>query len=1054
LNDSMLDKVIAWFAGNHVAANLLMLLILVAGVLTIPQIRKETIPSVPLNRINISVAYPGASPTEAEKSVCSRIEEAIFDLDGIEELTSTASENNCTVQVEVQTDYNVSRLLDDIKSRVDGITSFPGEIEKPVIRELLFRNRAINVIVSGPTDEFTLKKLTERVRDDLLALPSITQVEMFNVKPYEISIELSDRALRSYGLSFAEVAEAIRGSSIDLAGGVVKTASGDVLLRTQNQAYRGEQFSEIPLRAQANGTVVTVGDVAHVVDGFKQSDREGLFNGQPASLLTVYRVGDQSILEISKEVQAYIAKTQPLLPEGIKLNTWQDNSKMFKSRLHLLLSNATMGLLLVFTLLVLFLRVRLALWVSAGIAVAFMGALLVLPQFDGSINMISMFAFVLVLGIVVDDAIIVGENIFSQHRRGVYGLAAAIHGAQDVAKPVIFAVLTSIAAFMPIFFLPGTSGKLWSVISVVVIATLVFSLLESLLILPAHLATINSTAASRFKLVNAFSRFQQTFVSGLENFILKGYRPFLALVLRWRYTTVSVFVGMFIIFIVTVTSGWLPMVFFPEVEGDMMVASVRFAQGTPVAATRTAVEKIQTAAQTLRQDLIKQTGSDEFRGIAASLGNQPMSRSGYSGSHVGEVAIGLAPAESRVTGNQAILNRWRGKIGQIPQAVELSFSSSLQHHGADIDLRLTGSNLDSLKTAAEALKTQLRNYTGVYDVNDSFESGKRELQIKLKPYAQTLGLDFNDLARQVRQAFYGEEVQRIQRGRDEVKVFVRFTEAERRSLHALEQMTIHLKNGADVPLSSVAVIDYGRSPAEIKRVNRKRIIRVTAYVDSTKASSGKIMADLKSGFLAGLPQHYRGVGWDVSGRQKNKKELIDSMIRGFILAMLGIYALMAIPFRSYLQPLIVVSAIPFGLIGAILGHLLLGLDISLLSLSGMIAVSGVVVNDNLVLVDYINRACAQGMPVAKAIREAGTARFRPIMLTSLTTFAGLTPLMLEKSVQAQFLIPMAVSLAFGVIFATTVSLLLIPSAYHILEDIKSLFQREPIPQPVSDSQLP
>ena len=472
----MLDKVIAWFAGNHVAANLLMLLILVAGALTIPEIRKETIPTVALNRINISVAYPGASPTEVEKSVCTRIEEAIFDLDGIRQLTSTAAENNCTVQVEVQTDFDIAQLLDDVKSRVDGITSLPGDIEKPVIRELLFRNRVINVVVSGPADPFTLKKLTERVRDDLLALPSITQVELVNVKPYEISIELSDQALRSYGLTFAEVADAIRRSSVDVAGGIVKTASGDVLLRTQNQAYHGEQFSKIPLRTQADGTFVTVGDVAHVVDGFQESDSEGRFNGQPAALLSVYRVGDQSILDISDEVKDYIAKTQPLLPEGIKLNIWQDNSRMFKSRLNLLLSNAVMGLTLVFTLLVLFLRVRLALWVSAGIAVAFMGALLVLPQFDGSINMISMFAFVLVLGIVVDDAIIVGENIFSLHRRGVYGLAAATHGAQDVAKPVIFAVLTTIVAFMPIFFLPGTSGKLWAVISVVVIATLTFSL--------------------------------------------------------------------------------------------------------------------------------------------------------------------------------------------------------------------------------------------------------------------------------------------------------------------------------------------------------------------------------------------------------------------------------------------------------------------------------------------------------------------------------------------------------------------------------------------------
>jgi multidrug efflux pump subunit AcrB len=697
-----------------------------------------------------------------------------------------------------------------------------------------------------------------------------------------------------------------------------------------------------------------------------------------------------------------------------------------------------LGLLLVFVLLVLFLRVRLALWVSAGIAVAFMGALLILPYFNGSINMISMFAFVLVLGIVVDDAIIVGENIFSNHRRGLFGLQAAVHGAQDVARPVIFAVLTSIVAFMPILFLPGTSGKLWAVISIVVIATLLFSLLESLLILPAHLSNIDSTVKSRFSLLNWFSRTQVKFVDAFEGFIIKAYRPFLGMVLRWRYATVATFVGMFMIFFAIVVGGWLPMVFFPKVEGDMMVGSIRFAQGTHIAKTREAVNHMQQAAQALRQELITETGSDEFRGIATSLGNQPMSRSGISGAHVGEVAIALAPAEVRKTTNEHILNRWREKIGQIPEAVELTYSSTLQHRGPDIDLELSGSDMAQLRNAADALKDHLRGYPGAYDVKDNFESGKREIQLKLKPYAETLGLDFNDLARQVRQAFYGDEVQRIQRGRDEVKVFVRYSEHERRSLHTLENMTIRLKNGAEVPLYSVAEIDYGRSPSQIKHLNRKRVIRVTAYVDSTKTTSGQVMNDLRSGFLDTMADNFRGVKWDVSGSQKDKEELIDAMIRGFILAILGIYALMAIPFRSYLQPIIVVSAIPFGLIGAVLGHVILQLDISLLSLSGMIAVSGVVVNDNLVLVDYINRARAQGMAVAQAIRQAGVARFRPIMLTSLTTFAGLTPLMLEKSVQAQFLIPMAVSLAFGVMFATTVSLLLIPSAYHILEDLKQL----------------
>ena len=1036
-----MNAAIKWFATNHVAANLLMLFIIIAGLLAIPQTRKETIPNVSLNIISVTIPYPGASPTEVEQAVCTRVEESVFDIEGIRKLSSSSAENQCTVTIEIETGFDSARILDDVKSRVDAITSFPADVEKPIIKEITIRNRVINLVISGPASEKTLKQVTERIRDELLELPDITQVETVNVRPYEISIDVSDDALLAYGLTFSEVADAVRRSSLDVAGGVVKTPTGDVLLRAQGQAYRGSQFKSIPLRANEDGTTITIGDVATVIDGFQQSDLEGKYNGEPATMLSVFRVGDQSVLQISDEVKAYIAKTQALLPDGMHINIWQDRSEMFKSRLDLLVRSAMTGLLYVFLILVLFLRLRLALWVSAGIAVAFMGALMVLPHFDGSINMISMFAFVLVLGIVVDDAIIVGENIFSQHRQGLFGLPAAIYGTQDVAKPVVFAVLTTIIAFMPILFLPGTSGKLWAVISVVVIATLVFSLLESLFILPAHLATINSTAESRFRLANYFSRKQQGFVTLVERFIQTIYKPFLDLVLRWRYATVSVFISMFIIFVVLVAGGWIPMVFFPKVEGDMIVGSLRYAQGTNIDVTRNTIQRMEQTANDLRKEFIKTYGTDEFRGIITTVGAQPMSRSGYTGGQVGEVAIELAPSETRSVDNQTIIKRWRDAIGDIPQAVEISFNSSLQHRGPDLDIELSGLNLVKIQDAASQLKVQLRGYPGVYDVRDSFESGKREISLHLKDDAQNLGLNFSALAQQVRQAFYGEEVQRIQRGRDEVKVFVRYPEQERRSLYTLENMTIRLPNGATIPLSSVANIEYDRSPSEIKRIDRKRIIRVTGYVDSTVTTTGKVMDDLKANYLPSIGRQFSGVKWGLSGSQQDRDELIGAMKRGFYLAIMGIYALLAISFRSYLQPLMVLSAIPFGLIGAILGHMILGLDISLLSLSGMIAVSGVVVNDNLVLVDYINRERDQGIPIAESIREAGGARFRPIFLTSITTFAGLTPLMMEKSVQAQFLIPMAVSLAFGVMFATTVSLLLIPAAYHILEDIKAAFAK-------------
>lgn len=1036
-----MNRLIAWFASNSVAANLLMIFIIVSGLMSLPQIRKETFPSVPLDSVTISIAYPGASPTEVEQSVCTRVEEAIFDIQGIEELDSSSSENLCSMNVDVQKGFKTEDLYNEIKTRIDAITSFPLEAEEPTITaNTTRRNTVLNVIISSSTDELTLKNIADGLRDDLLELPSVTQVEQFNVKPYEISIEVTDRSLRAYGLSFSEVADAVRRASLDLAGGVIKTTQGDVLLRTQGQLHEGDQFSAIPLRTTPEGMYLKVGDVANVIDGLEEADMEGKFDGKNAVLLTIFRVGEQSVLEVSEEVKDYIAKASSALPEGVSLNIWQDRSKMFKDRLQLLVRSAFMGLLLVFCLLVLFLRLRLAIWVSVGIAVSFMGALFLLPYLDGSINMISMFAFVLVLGIVVDDAIIVGERIFTHHRQGIFGLKASISGAQDVAKPVIFAVATTIIAFLPIFFLPGIEGKIWKIISIVVIATLSFSLIESMLILPSHLSHIDSTEKSGIRLFAFLAARQEAFVDRVEKFIFEVYRPLLALVLRWRYTTVATFISIFIIFIVLVKSGWIPMVFFPKVEGDMITGNVRFPQGTHVDITRQAVDRMQKAADSLRRELVKEDQADQFKGIASSLGSQPMSRTGHQGGHVGEVSIELAPAEDRLVPNDEIMRRWREKIGQIPEALELGFNSSITHRGSDIDIQLTGNDLDELNHAAKALQEQLSGYPGIYDIRNSFETGKRELRLKLKPYAETQGVTYSDLARQVRQAFYGEEVQRIQRNKDEVKVFVRFSKDERQSVYSLENMTVRLTNGMEAPLSSVAEISYDRSPSVIKRIDRKRIIRVTAYVDSSKTTANDVMADLKSGFLPELKQKYNDVEWKPSGNQKNKAELISSMVNGFYMAVMGIFAILAVSFRSYVQPIIVVSAIPFGLIGAILGHAILGLDISLLSLSGMIAVSGVVVNDNLVLVDFINRARSKGMDVAHAISEAGVARFRPILLTSLTTFAGLTPLMMEKSVQAQFLIPMAVSLAFGVMFATTVSLLLTPSAYHILEDVKDQFR--------------
>ncbi|VAW63798.1 Acriflavin resistance protein [hydrothermal vent metagenome] len=1033
-----MNKLIAWFAENQVAANLMMVLIVVAGLLSLQNTRKELIPNISLDRVSITVVYPGASPKEVEQALCVRVEESIFDIEGVRELVSNAVEGSCLVQADIEGNYETRKVMDEIQSRVDAITTFPEQAERPVIREISIKSSVTSVVVSGEADGRTLQQIAETVRDELTELKSITQVELVNARNYEVSIELSEASLHEYDLSFDEVAGAVRSASLDLPAGNLKTAAGDVLLRTKAQAYSGEDFEKIKLRLSRDGSSVKLSDVARVVDGFEDVTFSGRFNGNPGVLITVYRVGEQNILDIAESVKSYIKNKSSTLPQGISINIWQDKSDYYKSRMYLLIRNALTGLFLVFMILVLFLRFRLAFWVSLGIPVSFMGAFWLLPNFDGSINMISMFGFILVLGIVVDDAIVVGENIHKFHLKGRLGLEGAIAGAQDVSKPVIFAVLTSVVAFMPILFLPGPEGRLWMVIPLVVILTLLFSLVECLFVLPAHLASIKVQSSSKGK----FSEFQKRFSSWLENFIEFSYRPFLQKILHWRYATLATFVAVFIVFVSILSAGWLHLSFFPKVESDIAVASFSFPQGTPVEKTQQAIDRIERAAQQLHEQLRLRTGKNYIENIVSTVGLQSMSRNGKQGGHVGEVSLALLASEERELESSEVIKLWRQAVGKIPAATQLSFQASLRNSGPDINIELTGLNTDDLIVAANALKKQLQNYTGVYDIQDSYEAGKKEIRLHLKPQAEYLGVTVETLARQVRQAFYGEEVQRIQRGRDDVKVFVRYPKNQRQSLYYLETMFIHLDDGADIPLLEVANIEYTSSPSQILRIDRKRVIKVSARVDETKAVAAQVKESLSKDFFEHFDENFSGVKWSKSGGQKDQDELIDAMYRGFILALLGIYILMAIPFKSYSQPLMVMSAIPFGLIGAILGHMLLGLDVSLLSLSGMIAVAGVVVNDNLVLVDYINRKRQEGVELSQAIRDAGAARFRPIVLTSLTTFAGLTPLMLEKSVQAQFLIPMAVSLAFGVVFATIVSLLLVPASYYILEDMKRFIKPE------------
>ena len=1046
-----MKSLIAWFAQNTVAANLLMFVILVAGLVTIPYIKQEVFPEFSTDLIVVSVPYPGAAPEEIEESINARIEERIGGLEGVKRITSTAAEGMGAITVEALPGVDVRALLNDVKSEVDAIDTLPVESEEPTIRELVPRHHVISVAIQGNADERTLKRLGDRIRDELSARPDITQVELINARPYEISIEVSEETLRRHGLTFDEVARAVRSSSFDLPGGSIKSEGGEILLRTKGQAYTGNEFAGLVLMTRPDGTRLYLSDIAEVVDGFADTDQSAEFDGEPAVLVKVFRVGEQSALKIADSVKSYIEDARTRVPDGITLTAWDDNTEVLRGRLATLRRNGLQGLLLVFLTLALFLQLRIALWTTAGIPLAFLGTLWLMPHLGVSINVLSLFSFILVLGIVVDDATVIGENVFKHRERGVAGLQAAVEGTQEVAIPVIFGVLTTVAVFLPMFGLPGVMGKIMSVFPSVVIPTLLFSLIESQLILPAHLRhAVVDWKGEEHGLAAIWKRVQTAVGNGLGRFIERVYRPGLEIALEWRYSVASAALAFLVITGATFAAGWIKMSFFPEVEADNVVAELTMPRGTSREKTAEVLDRLVAAVDELRTEFGPRAGSAgvAIKHVLASLGDQPVrsaqSRTGSqanSGAHIGEVNLQLAPAEEREFASAEVASRWREIVGPIADVTELTFTSSLFQAGDPIDIELSATDLGQLRSAADRLKAALGGYAGVFDVADSFRPGKQEIKLAIKPEAEALGLTLQDLARQVRQAFYGEEAQRVQRGREDIKVMVRYPAAERRSLVDIERMRIRTLDGDEVPFSTVADLDLGRGYATIDRVDRRRVVAVTADVDPKSANANEVLAALNETILPQLRSDYPGLRVSLEGEQREQRETFEALQRGFLVALLVIYALIAVPLGSYIQPLIVMSAIPFGISGAIWAHQMLGMDLSFLSVFGIVALTGVVVNDCLVLVDYVNRSRGTDDPVAIAVRNAGEQRFRPILLTSLTTFAGLTPLLLERSLQAQFLIPMAVSLGFGVLFATGVSLVLVPCNYLILEDVRALLRR-------------
>lgn len=1032
---------IAWFAKNGVAANLLMGIILVSGIFSIRGLKMELFPDFDLDLVTISVPYPGAAPLEVEEGICKQIEEKIWDLPGIKEMNSFARENFGVVSIQVASGKDAKVLADEIKVRVDSISTFPEEAEKPIVEVATQKRRVLALAIHGKCDEKSLRKLADKTLDELTNLPGITQVEIMGIRKPEIGIEISEQTLREHDLSFDEVAGGLRKASVDVPGGIARTSSGETLLRSVGKARKGTEFDQIELISSPNGSSLKLGDLATVKDSFEDKTLYTKFAGQPAVTLRVFRVGKQSPLDISEKVNAYVKETLPSLPEGVGMTIWQDSSYYLEGRLQMMIRNASQGLILVFLVLSLFLRPSLAVWVAIGLPISFMGAFATMGVIGASINLVSLFAFIVVLGILVDDAIVVGESVYTLGSKGQKPLNAAIEGTHLVAVPVTFAILTSMVAFVPMLFLPGWLGKLMKDIPLVVIPALFFSLIESKFILPYHLSLCRFDK----KPGNWLSRLQGKISIGLENLIKNSYQPFLEVCLRNRYLTMSAFFGILAITIGLIAGGHVPSIRgIPPVPSDYITVKITMQDGVPAISTEQALAELERARLKVIGFLDQEGEPNPFKYAMMTMGAQPFaggpksSSNIVSGSNMGEISVELIKSEDRTRSAPEISALWRERIGPLPGIKQLYFGDvAAGGTRTAIDLEIAGQDFSAMTEAAKEIKERLGTYDGLFDISDTYAGGKRELKLKLKPEGRSLELTQADLGRQVRQAYYGEEIQRIQRDRDEVKVMLRYPLEDRKTLTALNYLRIRTPKGVEAPLEEIASLEIGQGSPTIKRANRTRIINVQSSADKVEADIPSIERDLEQNFIPMLKEKFPKLRFSFVGERKEQGESDSGLAQAGGIALFVIYGLLAIPFRSYIQPFLIMSVIPFGLIGAVFGHFLFDMPLSQLSHFGLVALTGVVINDSLVMVHYVNKR-AKDTPILEAAKLAGTARFRAILLTSLTTFVGLLPILFERSLQAQFLKPMAIAIGFGVLFATLITLLLVPCLYLILNDITSL----------------
>ena len=1047
---------ITWFVRNPVATNLMMWIFLAGGFISYLNLNQEEFPDIDFGVIQVSVAYLGATPEEAESGVCLRIEEALEGAEDIERLTSTAREGGCDATLELTSGADLNRALNDIKGKIDAVTTFPNETEKPVTRAFSSMGNVMTMALASDADDRNLKAVAEDIRNDLIDLPEVSSVNIEYIRPLEISIEVPEHVLRQYGLTLDQVSRAISRASLDLPGGTIRSESGEILLRTKGQVYTGDEYEDIVVQSYPDGTQLTLGEIATIEDGFEEGYLDARLNGVNAAIIDVLRIGDEDIVRSARQVRAWMDSADLDLPAGMTLEIITDSAVATQDRITTVARNAYTGLMLVLVILALFLRFKVAIWVAAGIPIAIAGALSLFPTVGLTISSLTVMGFILVLGIVVDDAIVVGERIHAYERRGYSKEEAAIEGTMEVSVPVIFGVLTTIAAFLPILLLQGQMGAFFNAIGAVVVFCLIASLAESQLILPGHIAHRKTEGyfLENTYLVNRWQALQQKIAHGMEYFAEHGYRRGLKKVLKYRYAAWATATGVIIITSALLFSGRVIFQFMPSVEGDVVYGTVQMPPGVPSQVTEDAIAVVEEKALELVAELEAELVDLQAAGAAPRTtervvdsvltiigGRAPRGgpgggsgRGNAGASNLAEVVLYLTPFFDRGEISSAeIRDRWRDKVGTIPDALELTFVSDVFSAGDAINFRLEGRNEDNLKIASTQLREELARYPGVFDITDSFRAGKQEVQIRILERGKTLGLTLNDIATQVRQAFYGAESQRIQRGTDDIRVMVRYPEEERQSLGNLEDLLIRTPGGAEVPFLSIADFSLGNGYSSINRQDGRRVITVRADVDRTVVKPEEIRAEVIARY-SDQWQRELDVEMVLGGEGERQLESLSELLSTFPIAMMVIFALLAIPLKSYLQPLIIMSVIPFGAIGAICGHFIMGADLVFFSLLGIIALSGVVVNASLVLVVSINRLRAEGMGMVNAVVKAGEMRFRPIVLTSITTFIGLVPLIITANPATFFVVPMAISLAFGVLFATVITLFLVPSLYLILHD--------------------